>query len=78
MQGVNLFLGISNAFSVLNDKQKRAHYDRYGEEMEPTVRRQQRYYHEDEFEGLLLLFWGVYLLRVLWIQKSNERKHDWV
>lgn len=46
-------LGISNSFAVLSDSEKRRQYDRYGEGLQPSQARRQRYHHEDDFEGLL-------------------------
>lgn len=47
--------GISNAFAVLSDPDKRTKYDRYGEQLGPTPEVRRRQHYEDEFTGKLFL-----------------------
>ena len=53
------FLGIGNAFSVLNDAEKRKKYDQFGEDLAPS--HAERRYRHREFEGNILQDLFIYL-----------------
>lgn len=77
------FKRISNSFAVLSDSEKRRQYDRYGEGLQPSQARRQRYYHEDDFEGDVspedlfnMFFGGGYPSGRVYVHRPRQHHHN--